>query len=44
MVDLNWTERASTQVGRIIGPVPRADLVPYLHQRYDDLSVLGSKR
>ena len=24
MVDLNWTERASTQVGRIIGPVPRA--------------------
>jgi acetoacetate decarboxylase len=44
MVDLNWTERASTQVGRIIGPVPRADLVPYLHQRYDDLSVLGAKR
>ena len=24
MVDLNWTERASTQVGRVIGPVPRA--------------------
>ena len=22
MVDLNWTERASTQVGRVIGPVP----------------------
>jgi acetoacetate decarboxylase len=44
VVDLNWTERASTQVGRIIGPVPRADLAPYLHQRYDDLSVLGAKR
>ncbi|HEY3842152.1 MAG TPA: acetoacetate decarboxylase family protein [Acidimicrobiales bacterium] len=44
VVDLNWTERASTQVGRIIGPVPRASLVPYLHQRYDDLSVFGSKR
>jgi len=29
--------------GRIIGPVPRADLVPYLHQRFDDLSVLGKK-
>jgi acetoacetate decarboxylase len=43
MVDLNWTERASTQVGRIFGPVPRADLEPYLHQRYDDLSVLGGK-
>jgi len=44
MVDLNWTERASTQVGRVIGPVPRANLQPYLHQRYDDLSVLGAKR
>jgi acetoacetate decarboxylase len=41
MVDLNWTERASTQVGTIIGPVPRQNLAPYLHQRYDDLSVLG---
>ena len=41
MVDLNWTERASTQVGRIVGPVPRDGLVPFLHQRYDDLSVLG---
>jgi acetoacetate decarboxylase len=44
VVDLNWTERASAQVGRIIGPVPRADLEPYIHQRYDDLSVLGAKR
>ncbi|MEL7208700.1 MAG: acetoacetate decarboxylase family protein, partial [Actinomycetota bacterium] len=43
MVDLNWTERASTQVGRIIGPVPRENLVPFIHQRYDDLSVLGGK-
>jgi acetoacetate decarboxylase len=44
MVDINWTERASTQVGRIVGPVPRAGLEPYIHQRYDDLSVLGAKR
>jgi acetoacetate decarboxylase len=44
IVDLNWTERASTQVGRIIGPVPRDALEPYIHQRYDDLSVLGAKR
>ena len=43
VVDINWTERASTQVGRIIGTVPRADIEPYLHQRYDDLSVLGAK-
>ena len=44
MVDLNWTERASTQVGRVIGPVPRAGLEPFMHQRYDDISVLGAKR
>jgi acetoacetate decarboxylase len=44
MVDLNWTERASTQVGRVIGPVPRAGVEPFIHQRYDDLSVLGAKR
>lgn len=44
MVDLNWTERASTQVGRVIGPVPRVALEPFIHQRYDDLSVLGAKR
>jgi acetoacetate decarboxylase len=43
MVDLNWTERASTQVGRVIGTVPRANLVPFIHQRYDDLSILGKK-
>jgi acetoacetate decarboxylase len=43
LVDLNWTERTSTQIGRVIGPVPRADLVPFIHQRYDDLSVLGRK-
>ncbi len=44
VVDMNWTERASTQVGRVIGPVPRAGLAPYLHQRYDDISVLGAAR
>jgi acetoacetate decarboxylase len=43
MVDLNWTERASTQVGKVVGPVPAADFAPYLHQRYDDLSVLGKQ-
>ncbi|HXW35912.1 MAG TPA: acetoacetate decarboxylase family protein [Acidimicrobiales bacterium] len=43
IVDINWTERTSSQVGRIVATVPRADLGPYLHQRYDDLSVLGNK-
>ncbi len=41
MVDINWTERASTQVGVTMGRVPAATLLPYVHQRYDDLSVLG---
>ena len=44
MMDLNWTERASTQVGRVIGPVPRAGVEPFIHQRYDDLSVLGAAK
>ena len=42
LIDLNWTERASTQVGRVIGPVPRSGLEPFIHQRYDALSVLGA--
>ncbi len=41
MIDINWTERASTQVGVTKARVPAADLLPYMHQRYDDLSVLG---
>ncbi len=43
LIDLNWTQRASTQVGKIIGPVPRENLVPFIHQRYDDLTVLGTR-
>ncbi len=41
VIDINWTERASTQVGVPVCSVPAADLVPFMHQRYDDLSVLG---
>jgi acetoacetate decarboxylase len=41
VIDINWTERASTQVGHTVCSVPAADLLPYVHQRYDDLSVLG---
>ena len=41
VVDINWTERASSQVGVPIARVPAADLEPFMHQRYDDLSVLG---
>ncbi len=41
VVDINWTERASTQVGQTVERVPAEQLMPYMHQRYDDLSVLG---
>ena len=41
MIDINWTERASTQVGVPKCRVPAETLLPYMHQRYDDLSVLG---
>ncbi len=41
IVDINWTERASTQIGRSVQSVPAADLLPFVHQRYDDISVLG---
>jgi acetoacetate decarboxylase len=43
IVDMNWTERATIQTGRIVGTVPAADVLPFAHQRYDDLSVLGKK-
>jgi acetoacetate decarboxylase len=43
VVDINWTERATVQKGKIVGTVPAADVLPWAHQRYDDLSVLGKK-
>jgi acetoacetate decarboxylase len=41
VVDITWTERSSVIRGKVVGTVPRADLLPFVHQRYDDLSVLG---
>jgi len=43
VVDINWTERATIQTGKVIARVPKEDLLPFVHQRYDDLSVLGKK-
>jgi len=34
---------ATTQTGEVVERVPAEDLLPYVHQRYDDLSVLGKK-
>ncbi len=41
VVDINWSERATFQSGVIHSRVPAAWLLPFVHQRYDDLSVLG---
>ena len=35
-------QRATVVDARTVGTVPAADLIPFVHQRYDDLSVLGS--
>ena len=42
-VDLNWSERTTFQSGVIHSRVPAEWLLPFAHQRYDDLSVLGKK-
>jgi acetoacetate decarboxylase len=42
LVDVVLAERRSVQVGEIHGRVPGEWLLPYVHQRYDDLSPVGS--
>ncbi|MBV8160778.1 MAG: acetoacetate decarboxylase family protein, partial [Acidimicrobiia bacterium] len=43
IVSMEYAEIAGTQRGEIVGHVPATSLLPYVHQRYDDLSVLGAK-
>jgi acetoacetate decarboxylase len=42
IVSMEYLEISGTQRGEIVGRVPAEDLLPYVHQRYDDLSVLGA--
>jgi hypothetical protein len=42
-VSIEYGELASHQTGEPKGTVPADTLLPYVHQRYDDLSVLWSK-
>jgi len=42
IVSFAWAEIASIQTGEIHGRVPSDNILPFVHQRYDDLSVLGS--
>jgi acetoacetate decarboxylase len=44
VVSFEYAEITSSQQGQVVGRVPAEWLEPYMHQRYDDLSVLGAKR
>jgi acetoacetate decarboxylase len=41
IVEMSMSERRSIQTGEIVERVPSEWLVPYAHQRYDDLSPIG---
>jgi acetoacetate decarboxylase len=44
VVSFEYAELASSQRGEVVGTVPSATALAFLHQRYDDLSVLGADR
>ncbi len=44
VVSMEYAEIAGTQRGEIVGRVPAESLLPFVHQRYDDLSVLGASK
>lgn len=41
--EIVWAERQSQQRGEIVSQVPSEWLLPFVHQRYDDLSPVGTK-
>lgn len=43
MVSLEFAQVTTTQRGEVVERVPADWLLPFTHQRYDDLSVLGKK-
>ncbi|HEY5108633.1 MAG TPA: acetoacetate decarboxylase family protein [Acidimicrobiales bacterium] len=44
VLTFEYAELSSSQAGEIVERVPAEWLVPFMHQRYDDLSVLGASR
>ncbi|MFL6240358.1 MAG: acetoacetate decarboxylase family protein [Actinomycetes bacterium] len=40
--EIELAERSSIQTGEVVGTVPADWMLPYVHQRYDDLSPVGS--
>jgi acetoacetate decarboxylase len=43
IVSMRYAQVTTTQAGEVVERVPADWLLPYVHQRYDDLSVLGKK-
>jgi acetoacetate decarboxylase len=43
IVEATWAQRATVINAKVMGPVPRENIEPFIHQRYDDMSVLGSR-
>jgi acetoacetate decarboxylase len=41
-VEITLSERRSSQSGRLVERVPADKVLPYVHQRYDDLSPVGT--
>jgi len=41
---ITWCRRRTVQVGRIARQVPQDWLLPYVHQRYDDVALLAAPR
>jgi acetoacetate decarboxylase len=41
---ITWCRRRTVQVGRIAQRVPEEWLLPYVHQRYDDVALLAAPR
>ena len=44
ILSMEYAEISGTQRAEIVGRVPAESLLPFVHQRYDDLSVLGAQR
>ena len=43
VLSFDYAELSTRQTGEIVQRVPAAWVLPFVHQRYDDLSVLGAK-
>lgn len=41
---ITWCKRRTIQTARIATPVPQEWLLPYVHQRYDDIALLAAPR